>query len=703
VTDSRRPLRYRQVHLDFHTGAQIPAVGEQFDRRQFQEMLRIGHVDGVTLFSKCHHGFSYHPTSVGIRHPYLSPGLDLLGEQIEACHEIGVAPVLYVSAGFDVAMLQVHPEWVVRDRKGGTGDPLWPGYRPLCFNTPYLDYLCAQTEEACRMFGDRTNGVFLDIIAPRRCYCPQCLVGMTERGLDPARESDVDVFAHAVLQNYYERATAACQSRFPHLRVFHNSGHVGKGDPMPLGFNTHLELESLPTGGWGYDHFPVSAKYASTTGKDYLGMTGKFHTTWGEFGGFKRPEALRYECSAMLAFGAKCSVGDQLHPSGVMNPDTYRLIGAAYSEVAVKEPWCVDARPVSDVALVSPEAVQAHRAPDGSSGWSGGSLKHNNAEEGASRMLLEMHIPFDVIDPLSDKSDLFAYKVLLLPDNVTLLGADDPLTVRLREYLAGGGRVLLSGQSGMNPDATSFLLDLGLRVLGRGTSDPDYLAASDLSPTPPVRGPFVIHGGSWQVQAETGTQHATLAHCVPSYFNRAWNHFCSHQHTPDDIRAHTEDAPAAVIAGEHFVYFAHNIFTAYRQYGQPLYRDLVRDALRHLLPEPTVRAAGLPTAGRISLMRQDADNRWVLHLLYATPVKRGADTSVYASGQQMVEVIEDLVPLHGIDCRVRLPKGERTRRVTLEPQGIALPFDDEAGSLRFTVPQVLCHQMVSIALAGGPA
>ncbi|MCZ8098068.1 MAG: hypothetical protein O9972_09145 [Burkholderiales bacterium] len=45
-------------------------------------------------------------------------------------------------------------------------------------------------------------------------------------------------------------------------------------------------------------------------------MTGKFHTTWGEFGGFKTADALRYVASAMLAFGAACSVGDQVHPSG---------------------------------------------------------------------------------------------------------------------------------------------------------------------------------------------------------------------------------------------------------------------------------------------------------------------------------------------------------------------------------------------------
>ena len=39
-----------------------------------------------------------------------------------------------------------------------------------------------------------------------------------------------------------------------------------------LPFFSHLELESLPTGGWGYDHFPLSAKYVAGLGLDYLGM-----------------------------------------------------------------------------------------------------------------------------------------------------------------------------------------------------------------------------------------------------------------------------------------------------------------------------------------------------------------------------------------------------------------------------------------------
>ena len=101
----------------------------------------------------------------------------------------------------------------------------------------------------------------------------------------------------------------------PGLPVFHNCGHIRHGRRDLANMNTHLELESLPTGGWGYDHFPQSAKYAESIGMEYLGMTGKFHGTWGEFGGIKHSNALIYETSLSVSNGAKISVGDQLHPS----------------------------------------------------------------------------------------------------------------------------------------------------------------------------------------------------------------------------------------------------------------------------------------------------------------------------------------------------------------------------------------------------
>ena len=147
--------------------------------------------------------------------------------------------------------------------------------------------------------------------------------------LDPRTSGRVEL-AHA-LQNYYARTTQACKKGDENRRVFHNSGHIPKGNlRSDSNGNSHLELESLPTGGWGYDHFPLIGQIrAPQRATKFLGMTGKFHTTWGEFGGFQTRQCFpKYECAAMLAFGAKCSIGDQLHPDGAMNQDTYDLIGA---------------------------------------------------------------------------------------------------------------------------------------------------------------------------------------------------------------------------------------------------------------------------------------------------------------------------------------------------------------------------------------
>ena len=92
-------LRFRQVHLDFHTSPMIPGIGEKFDKKVWQERLKAAHVDSITCFSLCHHGMSYHPTKVGMMHPNLK--FNLLRAQLDACKEIGVNVPVYLTAGIN--------------------------------------------------------------------------------------------------------------------------------------------------------------------------------------------------------------------------------------------------------------------------------------------------------------------------------------------------------------------------------------------------------------------------------------------------------------------------------------------------------------------------------------------------------------------------------------------------------------------------
>ena len=663
-------LRFRQVHLDFHTHGDISGIGEAFSKRSFQEALKAGHIDSITLFSKCHHGYSYHPTKVGRRHPHLK--FDLLARQIEACREIGVRCPIYLSAGVDELMAMEHPEWVVKKRDGVTYDPLdvsW--FKLLRFNSPYLDYLCAQIEEVVQRWPDN-DGIFLDIISAHLDYSESALREMKAAGLNPEVIADVTTYSQRVLLRYYQRTTAAVRCARADTPVFHNGGHVPVGATKFNRFNSHFELESLPTGGWGYDHFAFSARYAGTQPRDFLGMSGKFHTTWGEFGGFKRPAALRYECAAMLAYGAKCSIGDQLHPNGAMNIDTYRLIGAAYAEVEAREPWADNVRPVARIGLVSAESNQS---------LSRGHATVSPADEGAARMLLETHLPFLVLD---ENARWDGFDLIVLPDGFVLTAAT---LAKANKFLARGGKLLAAGGALLNADKTAFALDPGAKLRGRSASDPDYLVATALTPAVSVRSPIVIHGGAYEVKPAAKTQ--ILAERRVPYFNRTWGHFCSHQHAPDSP---AKVAPAATLS-DNIAWFAHDIFTRYRQYGQPLYRDFVVAAIDHLLEGKRPAVTTLPTDGRLNLLEQPKGKRFIAHLLYAPKSLRGAAQSTTIN--KSMEVIEDLIPLSNVQVAVWVPRNIKFAR--LVPEAVDLPFNQKDGVVAFTVPEFTAHAMIELS------
>jgi len=100
----------RQVHLDFHTSEHIDGVGARFEKAQFQAALRAGNVNAINIFAKCHHSWSYYLTEVGNQHPHLD--FDLLGAQIEACHEIGVRCPIYYTVGWSAHDAEIHPRVV---------------------------------------------------------------------------------------------------------------------------------------------------------------------------------------------------------------------------------------------------------------------------------------------------------------------------------------------------------------------------------------------------------------------------------------------------------------------------------------------------------------------------------------------------------------------------------------------------------------
>jgi hypothetical protein len=424
-------------------------------------------------------------------------------------------------------------------------------------------------------------------------------------------------------------------------------------------------------------------------------MTGKFHTSWGEFGGFKHPNALRYETALAIANGARCSIGDQLHPEGLMDPATYELIGKAYREVAIKEAWCSDTTGVADVALLSLESLRASEAENCED-------RTGKSDTGAVRMLLEGHFLFDVIDT---EADFGRYKVIILPDRVTLRGE---LLAKLQSFRAGGGKTLATGRSGMNEAGDAFAADFGVEWLGENEFQPDYFR-----PLFPLRSlepsSYIFYSQGQRVRLKGGRE---LGVRENPYFNRDTFAFCSHQHTPNS----GEYGGPGMVESALGIYIAWNVFEDYASKGSLAQKETVLHALDLLLGNERSLRTDLPTQGVTTLQRQErkivdasegedasdrgsdaaradgrdraawpdgGQTRFIHHLLYASPVKRGS-----------VEVIEDIVPLYDVNVTLRLPMP--AKRVYLAPQLENLPFALNGNEVTYRVPKLECHQMVVV-------
>ena len=675
-------LPYRQIHLDYHTSEQITGIGADFDPDVFADTLAQAHVNSITCFARCHHGMLYYqskrfPERI---HPHLARP-NLLIEQIEACHARGIRVPVYVTVQWDYYTSHLHPEWILEGDDGrilGT-PPFEAGfYRWMNVNSPYADFLKEHVAEIFELMP--VDGFFFDIVQPIPSADRYTQEKMRAAGLDPADATARGQFALDSLNAFKRDMTAFVRGFSSECSVFYNAGHIGPRHRGLTDTYTHWELESLPSGHWGYQHFTITQRYARNLGVDTMGHTGKFHTAWGDFQSFKNPAALQFECFRMVAMNCKALIGDQLPPNGVLEPAVYDLIGDVYASIEAKEPWLHGARAVSEIGVFTPEGF---RSPL--------SREQPAAIKGAVRMLEEAGHQFEILD---GESDLSPFSLLILPDNIPV---DPAFAAKLQAFVDGGGKLLATFESGMNGARDAFALDaLGVTLVDAG---PRNLAGAPVRGVNYERGDYceyilpgaalgqglppvehVMYMRGTHVAAQPGAE--VLAEIVPAVFDRTWEHFCSHRQSPSGGQP---AQPAAVRKGD-AIYISSPIFSQYNQNAPLWCKRIVLNALDLLLPDPLVRHDGPSTV--LATLNEQADaHRWVLHLLHYIPERRGMD----------FDVIEDIIPLYDLGVSVRTDRP--VTAVTLAPEGDALDFRMEDGRVTFTVPKLHGHQIVALTFS----
>ena len=667
-------LPLRQVHLDFHTSPHIPDIGADFDPRAFARTLLDARVNSISVFAKCHHGYSYYPTEIGTPHPHLKPGLDLLGEMVAACHDHDIRVQAYTTVVWDELAWAEHPEWrqiFPNGTTGGRGGPLKPGWKNLCLNTGYADYVIAQIEEVLERYP--VEGIFIDIVRylGGPCVCSTCMEQMQAQGVDPLDEEAIELFALEAERHFMRRTSAAIRLKNPEAAFFYNSRlriewDADLGNRAELDDFTHLEIESLPGGFWGYSHFPLYVRHFQTYNRPLIGMTGRFHTMWGDFGGLRNRAALEFECFQALAHGAGCSIGDQLHPRGRLDPAVYHRIGEVYAEVEKREPWIENTKALPEIGMIT---------VNGAPGRTGASL-HSDGDSlplsdlGALYVLEQLKAQFQVLD---SSSDLAPYRVVILPDEVAV---DADLADKLRAFLRSGGRLLITGSSGLDGDDFALAEEMGVHYAGLAEFAPDYLLLDE-----EIAGGIEPMAHSCEqpgVKVAVDDYALVLATSGAPYFNRTWDHFCSHQYTP----LQGDSREPVITEKDGIIYIARPLFKEYAISAKKVHKQVIANCLNRLLPDPRIGENNLPSTAIVTVRQQERD--LIVHLLHYVHQRRGKG----------LDVIEDVIPLHDVEFSIRADR--EPDDVILVPQMEQANWDWDDGYVLIRVPRVDGYQIVQI-------
>ena len=661
----KETFKYRQVHLDFHTSGLIPDIGVEFDPEEFAETVEKAHVDSITCFARCHHGWLYYDSKAMPEriHPNLKRK-NLLKEQIEACHKRNIKVPIYTTVQWDEKIAHEHYDWLCVEESGAPFriSQFQPGfYRNICLNSPYVDFFKEHLRDIFDYFGE-VDGLFLDILNIGPCCCNHCMDSMRKLGLNVEDEKVRYEFAQTVFDRFQAEITSFIHEIQPGCPVFYNVGFLGTQHRKNRDTFTHFEIESLPGGPWGYHHFPPTAMYARTLGLPMTGMTGRFHLDWGDFSSLRYLHTLQYECFRSLAYGCGCSIGDQLHPNGKINKHTYELIGKVYKEVEEKEPWCRGAIPVTEAAVFAPMEFK-------------GTSSTFVVDElsGAVKFLNNICIQADVIDSYSEFEK---YKLIILPDSIEPLSEE--VEKKIQSYVEQGGALISSYRSGIMKDGSTASF-LPADIKGDSEYSPDfiYMTGKVAAGIPEME--FVMYERGAKLEPREGSD--VLLDTMVPYFNRTWEHYCSHRHTPCSY----EYGSSALVQKGRVYQFAHPVFKIQEEFATEWVKQLLKNVVYEILDRPLVTHNG-PSTLELKLTYQPEQARYVLHALHYIPVRRAKN----------VEIVEDVIPLYGTEVTVSVETPVEEVRIVPRQKKIEYFSDEEAGKITFVIPEICGHEMIEI-------
>lgn len=606
------------------------------------ELAHVG-AEIIAVYAANQFSVAYYPSRIWPMHPNLK-GRDYFGEVSSRLKAQGQKVIAYINW-----LESRHPEWYVVPLEGEPekefplaswarpDEPDWrvqqvPGgrWRVACLNSPRRRQVVDITREICETY--RPDGFHLDMCFNSGvCVCAYCR---------PTLEAICGTkdLTHRVIAEHWRE--------FIDWRNECSASLVGEVSAVlrELGiFAAHNGQNPLwlsPIYGFDRNLLPHLDLYVSEIFSDLnqAALTMRWHRALGKpscelltstspYHAHLSVPSSSWEVSAACAKANRCDI---LGPCGVgAYPDTtssQRLLAnvrhgqALFMEDADLHDTAV---PVSQVALVFSWITRKYYR-EGRMDWS-------EELDGWSRVLLEEHIPYDIViaEDVAAASDLARFDLVILPN---IVHVSDAFCSAVADYVRNRGRVLATGETSLG-DEHGFPRDdfalAGLFGMTRQGMDEGVFAMDGASEPEPASGVF-------QRIKTTANVTARRMSTDPAG---------SVAGALDPLPLEPTEWPVIIYTtpgrGE-AMYIAFGLGRYYATGGLVHAHDRMAACIDRMLPSRQVRVKA-PRWLEVTFYKQETPARVILHLANRTPLAHDMPR------------IHDIPPMHDVELEFDLP------------------------------------------------
>jgi hypothetical protein len=691
-----RPMRWAQLTL-------VEDDPGKYDLGFWLDYFKRTHSDAACLSAGgC---VAYYPTKIPLH--YRSKWLgntDAFGDLVAGCRKLNMVVVARTDPhAVHQDVYDAHRDWIAVDEKGQKKrHPVMPELWVTCALGPYnLEYMTEVTKEIVSLY--KVDGVFSNRWAGSgMCYCEHCqqnfkaASGMdlprTTNPQDPARRAHMG-WRQQRLFELWKVWDDEIRKINPSARYIPNTGGGASSDleMKTIGEKASIlfadrQARSGLTAPWA--NGKNGKEYRSTMGRKPIGGIFSVGTE----------ESYRWKDSVQsgpeIRLWALDGIANDLRPwftkfGGVLYDKRWLpVVEDLYVWHYRNERYLRNEAPLARVAMVYSQQT---------SHFYGGERARARVEDhtlGYYQALIESRIPFEMVhDGLLDAAHVDQFKVLIFPNIAALSNAQCD---QIRSYVNRGGSIVATYETSLYDEWGVRRADFGLADLFGASYDGAAAGGIDAR----------MQNSYLRLEADaTGKRHPILAglggaeriingvsrvHTKGSYPNPPLTLIPSYPDLPmEEVfpRVSKTDVPEVFVreVGKgRVVYFPWDIDRTFWEVLCVDHLKLLRNAVDWATNEP--RPVVVTGAGTLDVTMWRQKDSITVHMVNLT------------NSMMMKGPIREFIPTPPQQVSVRLPGALKARKVQLLVRAGSVQVREANGTVSFTIPSILDHEVVAIDL-----